>query len=69
MIEHLLIGLKYMLTLFINDKPSYLIKEEQDRMINEENIRDMIEVMKNEFEDKGGVTFDKQVQELKKQKR
>ena len=46
-----------------------MIKDEQDRNQAEENIRDMIEVMKDEFEDKGGVTLDKKVQEIKKQKR
>jgi len=57
------------LTLFIRDKPSWVIKDEQDRMLAEDDIRDMIEVMKDEFEDKGGVTLEKKVQEIKKQKR
>ena len=38
-------------------------------MIAEDNIRDMIEVMRDEFEEKGGVTLQKKVEELKKQKR
>lgn len=46
-----------------------MIKDEQDRMLAEDHIRDMIEVMKDEFEDKGGVTLEKKVQEIKKQKR
>ena len=61
----MLIGLKYMLALFINDKPLWVRKDEQDRMIAEDNIRDMIEVMKHDFEDKGGVTLQKKVEELK----
>ena len=55
--------------LFIRDKPAWVLRDEQERPIYEENIRETIELMKEEFEEKGGVPLERKVQELKKEKR
>ena len=37
--------------------------------MNEEDLRETIDMMKDEFEEKGGVPLEKMIQEVKKQKR
>ena len=69
LIEHLIIGMKFLMGLFIFDKPSWVIKDEEERNMNEEDLRETIDMMKDEFEEKGGVPLEKMIQEVKKQKR
>jgi hypothetical protein len=69
LIEHLIIGMKFLMGLFIFDKPSWVVKDEEERNMNEEDLRETIDMMKDEFEEKGGVPLEKMVQEVKKQKR
>lgn len=62
----MIIGLKLFMSLVIRDKPDWVIRDEQERAIYEENIRDTIDAIKDAFEDKGGVPLERQVQELKR---
>ena len=67
--EHLIIGLKLLMGLFIRDKPDWVVQDEQERPVYEESIRETIELMKEDFENKGGVLLERKVEELKKEKR
>jgi hypothetical protein len=46
-----------------------VLRDEQERPIYEDNIRETINAMKDAFEDQGGVLLEKRVQELKREKR
>jgi len=66
MTEHVIIAFKLFLTLAIRDKPEWVLKEEQERGIYEESIRDTIEAIKDEYIDKGGVIMEERIQQIKR---
>ena len=65
LIEHVIIGLKLLLSALISDVPAWVVKERHEEKKNYERMMDKVEKRELQFRNNGGVVIGDKIKELK----